>query len=580
MIKRFAGQAATAAVLCLAAGASLLLPSCRNGVEPPAGDDLVFTGPGWFEEVTDKVGLDFVQDSGPVDENYFMPQITGAGAALCDLDGDDRLDIYLLNNAGPGSKSTNRLFKQMKDKTFKDVSAGSGLDFTACCQGVAVGDVNNDGLPDVLVTQSLGVRLFLNQGGCKFKDVTKEAGLDGIQGWATSASFFDYDRDGRLDLFVTIYVDYDASKRCTNPTGVIDYCAPRSFPPRPSKLFHNITGPDGQVRFEEVSLASGIGKTPGPGLGAICADFDGDGWPDIFVANDGAPNHLWINQKNGKFKEEAVKRGVAYNAMGAAEANMGIGWGDVDGDGLFDVFVTHLNTETNTLWKQGPRGQFNDATAFTGLAKPKWKGTGFGTLLGDFDQDGALDAVIVNGKVFKSPCRNQEELGPLFCQYADRNQLFANDGTGKFHDISLQNAPFCQTPRLCRCLAMGDVDGDGALDLLTTAVGGRVRLYRNVAPNRGHWLMVRAVDPALGGRDALGAEVRVSAGARRWVREITTDGGYLTAIDPQAHFGLGAVDCVDWLRVQWPDGDCEEFDGGPVDRVVKLSKGMGRPLVK
>jgi hypothetical protein len=441
--------------------------------------------------------------------------------------------------------------------------------------GVAIGDVNNDGLPDVLVTQYCGVKLFLNNGDGTFTDVTRQAGLDNPT-WGTSAAFVDYNRDGWLDLVVVNYVDYDPSWHCTGVEGKRDYCAPKTFRGRVTRLFRNCGRQPTGVRFEDVTEPSGLGRLAGPGLGVVCADFDGDGWPDILIANDGAANHLWINQKNGTFKEEAVERGVAYNGMGQAQAGMGIALGDVDGDGLFDLFVTHLNQETHTLWKQGPRGLFRDITALAGLLTPDWAGTGFGTLLADFDHDGALDLAIVNGRVSARPSVDDWSLGPFWSRYGDRNQLFAGDGKGRFRDISRANAPLCGPFNVARGLVRGDFDGDGFQDFLVTTIGGRARLFRNIAPKRGHWLQVRALDPALK-RDSYGAEVRVRAGERTWAAWFNPAESYLCSSEPVAHFGLGPADRVDAIDVLWPDGSREKFPGGPADRRIEIRKGGGRP---
>ena len=330
------------------------------------------------------------------------------------------------------------------------------------------------------------------------------------------------------------------------------------------------------MRFEDVTLKAGLGAAKGKGLGVLCADFNGDGWPDIFCANDMMANHLWINQKNGTFKEEAVSRGVAHTLSGGSPANMGIAWADVDGDGLPDLFVTHIEDETHTLWKQGPRGLFQDHTAAAGLLDSAWRGTGFGTLLADFDHDGALDLVLANGRVAARPAPEDRSLGPFWSHYGDRNQLFAGDGRGRFHDISLQNAALCGRWNVARGLVRGDVDGDGAQDLLVTAIGGRARLYRNVAPKRGHWLTVRAFDPALK-RDAYGAAVGVRAGAQERVVWLSPAESYLCSSEPVAHFGLGPAERFESVRVTWPDGTREVFPGGPADRRVELRKGEGRP---
>jgi hypothetical protein len=561
--------------------------TCRR-TESPTQEPDAASGPPWFEDVTEQRGLHFVHDAGPVGD-YFMPQQVGSGAALFDFNNDGRLDIYLLQNGGPKSTSTNRLYQQMPDGHFEDVSKGSGLDIAGHNMGVAIGDVNNDGWVDVLVTQYLGVKLFLNNGDGTFTDATEQAGLSNPS-WGTSAAFFDYDRDGWLDLVVVNYVDYDPTWPCKGPYGKPDYCAPKTFKGRVSRLFHNrggqLTAAGGKGSwkgFADVTDASGLGRLPGPGLGVVCADFDGDGWPDILIANDGKANHLWMNQKNGSFKEEAVLRGLAYNGMGQAQAGMGIAVGDVDGDGLLDLFVTHLTEEGNTLWRQGPPGLFRDQAAEAGFMHPSARGTGFGTVLGDFDHDGALDLAITNGRVSAMQKVEDWSLGPFWSAYGERNQLFRGDGHGRFESISRQNEPFCGRLNVARGLVRGDIDGDGAVDVLVTTIAGPVRLYRNIAPKRGHWLQVRAFDPGLQ-RDALGAVVRVRASERTWIRSLHPAESYLCSSEPQAHFGLGMAPHVDAIEIFWPDGVEEVFDKGgqgyPVDQHLQLRKGAGRPSRK
>jgi hypothetical protein len=551
--------------------------ACQRASPPTTAPEEM---PPWFTDVSRAVGLDFTHDPGPAPgKRYFLPQIIGSGAALFDYDNDGRLDIYLVQNGGPHSSARNRLYHQEADGTFTDVSKGSGLDVVGYGMGVAVGDIDNDGYPDLLLTEYGRIRLFRNNGNGTFTDITRQAGLDNPQ-WATSACFVDYNRDGWLDLVVTNYVDYDPTRVCTYGGGSADYCHPKSFPGSVTRLYRNRgrAGPGAAVSFEDVTLAAGLGKGPGPGLGVCCADFDGDGWPDILVANDAQPNRLWINQRDGTFRDEAVQRGLAYNGLGAAQGNMGIALGDVDGSGRFAVFITHLTEETNTLWQQEVRGLFRDRTAQAGLAASRWRGTGFGTVLGDFDNDGALDLAVVNGRV--SHARGAldaallAQLGPVWAPYAERNQLFAGDGKGHFRDLSPGQPAFCGRGAISRALVVGDVNNDGGLDLLVTAVGGRARLFRNVAPDRGHWLLVRAIDPALK-RDAYGAEVIVEAGGKRRHAWVNPGSSYLGSNDPRAHFGLGPASRVKAIEVRWPDGTTERFAGRPADQVVKLRKGQG-----
>jgi hypothetical protein len=532
------------------------------------------TGPPWFADVTSEAGLTFRHSAGPLGK-YFLPETFGSGVAIFVFDGDGGLDLYLLTNGGPKSDSINRLYKNMPNGTFQDVTDGSGLGIAGHNMGVAIGDVNNDGRPDVLVTQYGGARLFLNKSDGRFEDITESAGLKN-PAWGTSVAFFDYDRDGLLDLVIVNYIEYDPSWPCTYLSDKQDYCTPNVFPNSVCRLFHNL-GPDADhaVRFEDVTVRSGLFKHQGPGLGVVCADFDGDRWPDILVANDGRPNHLWINKKDGTFKEEATKLGIANDVMGKAGAGMGIALGDVDGDGLLDVFMTHLTIEAHTLWKQSPRGLFADKTAAANLIWSRWHGTGFGTLMGDFDHDGALDIAIVNGRIARDKAPTNPQLGPHWQWYGERNQLYANDGKGRFTDISARNPAFCGTPNVARGLAAGDLDGDGALDLVVTAVDAPAQILRNVAPNRGHWLMVRCLLPREK-RDAYGAEVTVEAGGRRWVRPYNPAESYLSSSAPVAHFGLGDVMQIDAVEVIWPDGARERFAGGPVDQTVVLRQGEGK----
>jgi hypothetical protein len=541
--------------------------------------------PPWFEDVTDAVGLDFKHDCGPTG-SYFMPQSMYGGVALFDADGDGRLDILLLQGAGPNTGVGNRLYLQTPDGKFRDASAGSGLDFDGWNIGVAIGDVDNDGRPDVLITQYTGARLLRNEGGGKFRDITTEAGIANPH-WGASAAFVDYDRDGRLDLVIVNYLDYDKSWPCTGSDNNREFCGPRTFPGTISRLFHNLGPGEGMpVRFADVTVPSGLASAkPAPGLGVFAADLTGDGWPDILITNDGTPNHLWVNQKDGTFKNQAMSRGIALTENGQPYANMGIAVADYDGNGLLDFFITHLGSETHTLWRQESIGQFKDRTQPSRAVRTAWRATGFGAVAADFDRDGWPDIAYVNGRVHRGPVLPEAKHLPAFWQpYAERNQLLRNTEKGLFEDISESQPVFCGRANVARGMAVGDFDNDGRPDLLVVSIGDRARLYRNVAPG-GHWLGVRVVSPteknpdllARGGRDLLGTEVRVTAAGRTWVQVAQSAHSYLSANDPRPLFGLGGATAYDRIEVTWPDGTREAFPGGPTDRWVLLTPGTGKP---
>jgi len=518
-----------------------------------------------FIESTDEFGIHFSLDPGDTND-YFVPKVMGSGLAIFDADGDGRQDLLFLQNSGPTSNSKNKLYRQTADGKFEDVSAGSGLDFAGHNMGVAVGDIDNDGLPDLVITQYAGVKVFSNRGHFRFSDVTATCGVSNPH-WGTSVSFVDYDLDGRLDLFIANYVDFDRGHTCENSTqGGREFCGPSSFTGVPSKLFRNLGKKINGVKFEDVSISSNIGKSLSPGLGVYCADLTGDGWPDIFVANDAKPNFLWVNQKNGMFVEDALSRGIAYNSMGQVAANMGVAVGDINRDGLLDLFVTHLTTESNTLWAQEPIGYFKDRTIPSKAATTKWRGTGFGTLMSDFDCDGNIDIALVNGRVARS-ASSDASLPKFWQNYSERNQILQNNG-GSFTDTSSDNPAFCGFGNVGRGLAIGDLNGDGFPDLVTTAIGGPARVFLNSAKSANHWLVVRALTPS--GAPAIGAEVRLKMETGNQLRVIQPSESYLSSSQPDAFFGLGGVADFLEIRVHWPDGTSTIAPAGKGNRIVTI----------
>ena len=511
-----------------------------------------------FKDVAEQAGLKFQHYNGMTGK-FYLPEITGSGAALFDFDNDGDLDVFLVQgnvlepNTKPTGSPRGKLFRNDLKRTlsFTDVTAQSGIAATGYGMGAAVGDINNDGLPDLYLTNLGSNQMYLNKGDGKFVDVTKESGADDPR-WSTSASFFDYDRDGWLDLMIVNYADFSIadSPNCYAATTARDYCTPRVSRAPGNRLFHN----KGNGVFEDVTVAAGVSKEFGHGLGIVTADFNDDGWIDIYVANDGDPNQLWTNQKNGTFVNDALLAGASVNRNGQAEAGMGVDAGDFDGNGTDDIFVTHLMDETNTLYVNLGKGLFEDRTREAGLGMPGRRFTGFGTVFFDYDNDGWLDLFVANGAV---------QL-PL----AQPNQLFRNTGKGSFVEV---NVPELSLLEVGRGAAVGDVDNDGDPDLLITNNNGPARLLLNNVGNSNHWLGLRLVGK--NGRDMLGAQVEIVTATNSVLRRrVRTDGSYLSANDPRVLVGLGQATKIKAVRVRWPDGATEEWKDQPVDRYVTLTK--------
>jgi hypothetical protein len=538
-----------------------------------------------LEDVTAQSGLDFWQYSGATGE-FRLPEIMGSGAALIDYDNDGDLDIYLVQGspAGPTGKPLvpvpalwkpgNQLFRNelipSGKLTFTNVTEAAGVGSKAVGMGVAAGDYDNDGNIDLYVTNFGQNVLYHNNGNGTFTDVTRAAGVES-SGWSTSAAFLDYDRDGLLDLAVVHYVEFD-TRACFAPTGQRDYCGPKPFGRTVTQLFRNL----GKGRFKDVTAEVGLNAVRGPGLGILTGDFNSDGWPDFVVANDGAANHLWLNlgsDGSGRsFKESGLTHGLAYASDGRARAGMGVASADPYGDGQEDLVVTNLPTEGFTMFHRQAGGDFIDATAQNGLMRASVPYSGFGVGWLDLENRGLLDLFSANGAV-SAVVAEQGDPYP----YRERSLLMRNLGKGNgFGDITASAGAVLGRADVSRAAVFGDVNNDGAVDILVTNNNGPARLLLNAVPERGHWLMVQ-LQGVRSNRSGYGSVVELvrkdGTAVQRWVRG---DGSYLAANDARAHFGLGKSPDVARVQVRWLGGGCESWNQTAVDRVVTLKEGSGQ----
>ncbi len=524
-----------------------------------------------FEQISASAsGISWKHVNGKSPEKY-LPETTGAGCAFLDYDNDGWMDIYLVNSGNcdfytPNQPLRNALYRNNRDGTFTDVTEKAGVAGGGFGQGVAAGDYDRDGFSDLYVTQYGRNILYHNNGDGTFTDVTEKAGV-AAPGWSSSAVWFDYNNDGLLDLFVCRFVQF--SKELNKPCGIHDdgrihYCIPKIYAPMPSWLFRN----NGDGTFTDVSQASGISSHLGKAWGVVAADINNDGWMDLFVANDTVANFLLMNNGKGKFTDIGTESGVAYSADGRPRSGMGVDAADFNNDGWLDLFVANLDREDFSIYRNNHDGTFDDLAMPMGIAKATRFMSGWGLKFFDYDNDGNLDLFLANG--------NPDDLITSLhgeSSYEEPLLLFHNTGKS-FENVSAQGGPLFSTPMSARGLAIGDFDNDGAVDVLISINNGAPLLLRNLAGRQNHWIGLRLIGKK-SNPDAIGAAVTYQAGDLKRRRVKVGGGSYLSSHDPRLVLGLGIHEKLDWLEVKWPQpgGETQRFAGLPIDRYISIVEG-------
>ncbi len=526
-----------------------------------------------FTDVADAAGIAFRHDNAASSEKFLI-ETMGSGCGWIDYDQNGLLDLYLVNGAATRVYSPSRplrsaLYRNNGDGTFTDVTGKAGVGAEGLFgMGVAVGDYDNDGFPDLFVLGYGRCILYRNNGDGTFTDVTARAGVENSGRWASSAAWFDYDNDGRLDLVIANYVDWspDHNFYCgdTGP-GMRSYCHPDDFRGQPPTLYHN----NGDGTFTDVSKASGVGLKGGNGLGVVTFDYDDDGWQDIFIANDHMPNFLFHNNRDGTFREMGYAAGVAVSSDGQFEAGMGTDAADTAGSGRMDLVVAHLDMQLARLYENLGDHTFDDATLRSKIGYSTYHMSGFGARFMDYDNDGARDLFIANGHVLDNIERYHADR-----RYAEPKLMFRNNGHGIFENVSDRLGPDFLLPRVSRGAAIGDFDNDGDLDIVVNNNGQAPQLLRNDGGNANHWLEILLIGTK-SNRDGVGARVKVSAGDLILYDQRKGGMSYQSAQDPRIHFGLGTHSKIDAIEIRWPSGSVTKLAGIASDRVIAVKEGEG-----